>query len=110
MLFDSGDKSFKILFGENINHDLLPIEIEGKKYYIPGSVCLLRGFHYIALTTEEFEISLKKHCWNGSCENCKCVFDDEQMGITEGLSCLMNVDRNLKLLNLPFTMKRKKNK
>lgn len=104
MLFEDSKDSYKLLFGENIEEDLVTIEILGQNYRIPRSINLLRGFHYIALRTDIFDIQLRKHCWSGSCENCRCSFIDEQLGEAEGLACQMKTDETLVITRLPETM------
>ena len=104
MLFEGSKDSYSLIFGDNIEDDLIFIEILGKKYRVPKSVCLLRGFHFVSLTTKSFDIVLRKHCWSGSCENCKCRFIDEQLGEAEGLSCQMDIDETLVITQLPETM------
>ncbi|MBP9886362.1 MAG: hypothetical protein KBF93_08695 [Leptospiraceae bacterium] len=101
------DNSFNLIFGENAENSLVPILIHDKQYMIPRHVNLLRGFHYITATTDDYDLKLQKHCWAGSCENCKCSFVDSQLGEADGLACQMDVEPNLKITLLPKTMKRK---
>lgn len=105
----SNENSFHLIFGQDAEKNLVPIFLEDKQYMVPRTISLLRGLHYIASTTNEIEINLKKHCWAGSCENCKCNFVDAQLGIAEGLACQMDVEANLKLTRLPRTIKTKQN-
>ncbi|HMV42247.1 MAG TPA: hypothetical protein PK079_00435 [Leptospiraceae bacterium] len=101
------DDSFTLIFGHISDTNLIPILINEKKYLVPKHVNLLRAFHYIAATSEEYDLKLQKHCWAGSCENCKCSFKDSQLGEAEGLACQMDLEVNLKIISLPKTMKRK---
>lgn len=104
MLFNNNENSYKNLFGYNTDENLVPIILEGKSYLVPNSICLLRALHYICLKYEDYTISLRKHCWNGICENCTCKFKDEQLGEAEGLSCQMEVEPNLEIIDKPITM------
>lgn len=106
-MLDNRDKSFEQVFGEIKEEDLIPIIIHGKRYRVPGKVNLLRAYQYITMTGDDYIIKLQKHCWGGTCENCKSVFKDEQLGEAEGLACQMDVEENLEVVVLPVTMKRK---
>lgn len=106
-MLSSNYNSFHLIFGENAEQNLVPILIHDKQYMVPRHVNLLRAFHYISATTEDYDLKLQKHCWAGSCENCKCRFSDLQLGEAEGLACQMDVEANLKITLLPRTMKRK---
>jgi hypothetical protein len=108
MLLNSGDNTHKILFGENIDQNLIDINILGKVYKIPSNICLLRALHYLSVCHEEFELSLRKHCWSGTCENCRCSFTDKQLGEADGLACQMDTDSGLEITKLPKTMKKNK--
>lgn len=101
------DNSFSLIFGAEAEKNLIPIFIHEKQYMVPRNVNLLRAFHYIVSTTEDYDLKLQKHCWAGSCENCKCRFQDIQLGDAEGLACQMDVEPNLKVILIPRTMKRK---
>ena len=101
------DNSFNLIFGENADKILVPILIHDKQFMVPRNVNLLRGLHYIVSTTEDYELKLQKHCWAGSCENCKCRFEDSQLGEAEGLACQMDIEPNLVITQLPRIMKRK---
>lgn len=101
------DNSFNLIFGPISEANLIPIFIYEKKFLVPKNVNLLRAFHYITATSDEYDIKLQKHCWAGSCENCKCSFKDLQLGEAEGLACQMDPEINLKITSLPKTMKRK---
>jgi succinate dehydrogenase/fumarate reductase-like Fe-S protein len=101
------DNSFSLIFGAEAERNLIPILIHDKQYLVPRNVNLLRAFHYIVSTTEDYDLKLQKHCWAGSCENCKCRFQDIQLGEAEGLACQMDVEPNLKVTLIPRTMKRK---
>jgi ferredoxin len=97
----------KVLFGKNYSENQKSIFLGNQEYKVPSEVNLLRALHFICLEYDDYEIKLQKHCWGGTCENCKCTFQDEQLEIAEGLACQMEVEENLKIEILPRTMKKK---
>jgi ferredoxin len=103
----ASDESFKLIFGENIEERLVSIFINEVEYKVPSDVNLLRALHYLSITTNEFDLKLQKHCWGGTCENCKSSFKDSQLGIAECLACQMDVEEGIHLVSLPRTMKKK---
>lgn len=106
MLFNRYEDSSDFFSKEN-EIEKVSIQIDEKEYKVPKNINLLRAFHYLSLTTDDFEFTIKLHCWNGNCENCTCIFDDVQIGAVEGLSCLMTIDEDMKILQLPKSIQKK---
>lgn len=106
MLSDK-EKSYPSIFGENWKKSLIPIQVCGKEYLVPSNISVLRALHFIALESNEYDLSLGKHCWAGSCENCLVSFIDEEMGETKALACQMETEKGLQITSLPYTMKKK---
>lgn len=106
-MLPENEDTFKTIFGDQTNKNLVSIQLLGIEYKVPSDLNLLRAFQFISLTTEDFELKLQKHCWGGTCENCKCSFEDSQLDKAEGLACQMDVEKDLSILVLPRTMKKK---
>jgi hypothetical protein len=106
-MLPENENSFQNLFGDIRPENLKSIFIFGKEFQVPNNINLLRAFHYITKFYDEYEIKLEKHCWGGTCENCKSVFEDNQLGTAEGLACQMDVEEYLQIKKIPRTMKKK---
>ncbi|MBE7410458.1 MAG: 2Fe-2S iron-sulfur cluster binding domain-containing protein [Leptospiraceae bacterium] len=106
MLTDK-EKSYALIFGENWKENLVPIRIAGKEYFVPSKISLLRAFHFISMEYDGLDLSLQKHCWAGTCENCMIRFKDTQMGFTKALACQMECEKDLEISEFPFTMKKR---
>jgi len=101
------ENSYPAIFGKDWKERLVTIIVRGKEFKVPKGVSLLRAFHFISLEYDDFNLNLGKHCWAGSCENCRCSFIDEQLGEVEGLACQMEAEAGLTITAPPRTMKKK---
>ena len=106
-MLPENDNSYQNLFGDTNPENLVSIFLLGQEYQVPKKINLLRAFHYITIAYSDYEIKLQKHCWGGTCENCKSSFEDNQLGLAEGLACQMDVEEYIQIKQIPRTMKKK---
>jgi hypothetical protein len=82
----------------------ISITIEGTVYFVPENQDVIRVLQYLGCK-ESIAFHAGHYCWNGTCDNCPCVFRDPVTGdAVRRKSCRTRVEDGMEILRLAPTM------
>ncbi len=80
------------------------IEIEGARFEVPENQDLIRIYQYLGCL-EKVRFYAGHYCWNATCNNCFCTFEDERGELVTRRACQTRVVDGMKITHLPKDVK-----
>ncbi len=83
----------------------VPIVIEGATFLVPENQSVIRVLQYLGLKGD-LVFEARHYCWNGTCDECPCLFRDPATGGTaRRKACNLRVVEGLEIVRLAPTMR-----